>query len=191
MTTPALETALSRAVRWLIPALVLTPALLAVPAPGGSIGWVMVHLGAVVIFGLIMTLTLGDLLADPWFTGLELFARSVASAASLVMLPTGAVALITLASSAALRLDPSLQFLQLLSALDITWASATAALGLQMRAGRGAAWLAGSGVVAVCLWSVWRYLDVVGFTPEGAGSSTDLPCGDTYSPTTWPLQWWP
>jgi len=84
-----------------------------------------------------------------------------------VVMATGTVALVTLASSAALRLDPSLQFLQLLSALDIAWAAGATALGLHLAFGKKAGWTGGLFVVAICLWSVWKYLDVVGFTPSG------------------------
>lgn len=167
MTPPALEAALSRSVRWLLPALAVTPLLLLLSQPGGSVGWVMAHLGAVVVFGLFLTMALQPLLDDAWFSHLSGIGRRLSSAASLVALATGAVALLTLASSAALRFDVSLQFLQLLSALDIAWAAAGTALGLGMRAGRRAAWAGGWFIVAICLWSIWRYLDVVGFTPEG------------------------
>jgi hypothetical protein len=84
-----------------------------------------------------------------------------------VALTTGAVALLTLASSAALRLEPSLQFLQLLSALDIAWAGAAIALGSYLRWGTRAAWLGGIVLGGFCLFSIWRYLDIVGFTAPG------------------------
>jgi hypothetical protein len=162
-----MERALMDAVRRLLPALAASGLLLAVPAPGGSLAWVMAHLASVVIFGLVLTMALSRYLAATWFSDLGAIAQRLAVAGSLVLFATGTVALVTLASSAALRLEPSLQFLQLLSALDIAWAAGATALGLGMLAGRAAGWLGGSVVVAICLWSVWRYLDVVGFTPAG------------------------
>jgi hypothetical protein len=85
----------------------------------------------------------------------------------VVILITGAVGLVTLATSAALRYDVSLQFLQLISALDIAWVVAAFSLGLRWgfgwRVAVGGAMMMG----AVCVWSIWRYLDVVGFTAEG------------------------
>jgi hypothetical protein len=167
VTPPPLEGALTTAVRWLLPALAVSGLLLALPSPGGSLGWVMLHLAIVVSFGLALTMTLGRYLGATWFPGLGALAQRLAVAATLVVLTTGTVALVTLASSAALRLEPSLQFLQLLSALDIAWAAGATALGLEMLAGRRAGWAGGITIVVICLWSVWRYLDVVGFTPTG------------------------
>ncbi|NIR60829.1 MAG: hypothetical protein GWO02_15625 [Gammaproteobacteria bacterium] len=86
----------------------------------------------------------------------------------LVVLPTGVVALVTLASSAALRFDPSLQFLQLLSALDIAWAGAALMIGTRWLWGRIAAFFAGGMLGILCVLSVWNYLRVVGFGPDGA-----------------------
>lgn len=51
--------ALTIAVRWLLPALAASGLLLAFPSPGGSLGWVMMHLAAVVVFGLFLTMALG------------------------------------------------------------------------------------------------------------------------------------
>jgi hypothetical protein len=86
---------------------------------------------------------------------------------SLVVVVTGLIGLVTLATSAALRLEPSLQFLQLLSALDIAWAGAAVMIGAYRLWGRGAA-LVGGGVLGVfCVWSIWNYLHIVGFTDAG------------------------
>ncbi len=89
---------------------------------------------------------------------------------------TGLVGLVTLASSAALGYAPSLQFLQLLSALDIAWAAAALVLGVRWLLGDGWAAVAGSLLAVVCIWSIWRYLDVVGFGPAGGwiASSDEL-----------------
>jgi hypothetical protein len=77
------------------------------------------------------------------------------------------VGLVTLASSAALRFQPSTQFLQLLSALDIAWAIATVMVAVYWLRGRWPALMAGAVVGVVCIASIFRYLDAVGFTPRG------------------------
>lgn len=162
-----LERATARSVKWLAAGLVVTPVLLALPAPHSSTLWVSVHLIALVMFGLSLTMALVEGLDAPWFGRLAPTTAILASAASLVALATGAVALVTLPSSAALRLDPSLQFLQLLSALDIAWAAGASAIGATLLWGRRMGWLAGVAVVAICVWSVVTYLEAVGYTPAG------------------------
>lgn len=162
-----LEQAVTTTVRWLLPALLLTPVLLFVPPPHGRTAWILIHLGAIVTFGLFLAMRLARDLRHPWFTSLRPARSLLASAASTVALITGAVALITLASSAALRLAPSMQFLQLLSALDIAWAASATAIGVGLAGRRIAGWLAGGFVVAVCLGSVAAYLINVGYEPDG------------------------
>lgn len=162
-----LERATVRSVRWLGVGLVVTPLLLALPAPHSSTLWISIHLIVLVMFGLALAMALVDLLDMPWFGRFAPRTAMLASAASLVALATGAVALVTLPSSAALRLDPSLQFLQLLSALDIAWAAGATAIGATLAWGRRAGWVAGVAIVAICVWSVVTYLEAVGYTPEG------------------------
>jgi hypothetical protein len=84
-----------------------------------------------------------------------------------VVLVTGVVALVTLASSAALRYPPSMQFLQLLSAVDIAWVVAAFVVGAGRAWGRAAAIVGGAVVGIVCVAAIWRYLDIVGFGPNG------------------------
>lgn len=154
-------------VRWLLPTLLVSPVLLFVPTPHGQTGWILAHLGAVVTFGLILTMRLAPELKSPWFTMLRPSRSLLASATSIVALVTGAVALVTLASSAALRLAPSMQFLQLLSALDIAWAAGATALGVGLLTSRMGGWLAGAFIVGACLGSVAAYLINVGYEPDG------------------------
>ncbi len=126
-----LEQTLVRTVQMLLPALMASILLLAVPSPEDPFWLFIVHLSALVAFGVVLAVRLVPLArSDEWFgaTAWPPTRRSLAGAATLVIVVTGAVALLTLASSAALRLQPSLQFLQLLSALDIAWAAAVAAL---------------------------------------------------------------
>ncbi len=163
----AFERAIIQAVRWMIAGLLLTPLLLAVPTPHGSTPWILFHLSVIVAGGLALTMTLGRYLRDPWFTDLGPVRSLLASAASIVVLVTGAVGIVTLASSAALRLDPSLQFLQLLSALDIAWVVGATAIGATFLKGRTVGWIAGTMMVTVCVWSVAMYLGAVGYAPSG------------------------
>ena len=130
---------------------------------------VTVHLAALVLLGLVAALRLTPLGGDDWFMGQSWspFWRLAASGVSIVFLVTGMVGLVTLASSAALRYPPSLQFLQLLSALDIAWASAALLIGVYRAWRLPAAATAGTVLAIICVWSMWRYLDVVGFGQEG------------------------
>jgi hypothetical protein len=163
----ALEQAISQAVRWLVAGLLLTPLLLAAPTPHTSTPWILFHLSVIVAGGLALTMTLVRYLRDPWFPALRPVGSLFASAASIVALVTGVVGIVTLASSAALRLDPSLQFLQLLSAFDIAWVVGATAIGATFLKGRSIGWIAGTMMVSVCVWSVATYLVAVGYTPSG------------------------
>ncbi len=130
---------------------------------------VIVHLSALVLLGLVAVIRLMPLAGNDWFKGQTWspFRRLAASGISVVFLATGMVGLVTLASSAALQYPPSLQFLQLLSALDIAWAGAALMIGVYRAWRLPAAVTAGSVLAIICVWSIWRYLDVVGFGPEG------------------------
>lgn len=174
-----LEGALIATARWLVPALALCTLLLAVPQQDDPLPLFMGQLTVMVAFGIALALHLARFVASGvWFAGSNWPSgrRRLAAASSLVALTTGAVALLTLASSAALRLEPSLQFLQLLSTLDIAWAGAAIALGSYLRWGTWAARPGGVVLGVFCLFSIWRYLDIVGFTTTGGWqvSGSDL-----------------
>jgi hypothetical protein len=130
---------------------------------------VIVHLAALVLLGLIAAIRLMSLAGSDWFMGQSWspFWRLAASGISVVFLVTGMVGLVTLASTAALRYPPSLQLLQLLSALDIAWAGAALVIGVYRAWRLPAAVAAGTLLAIICIWSIWRYLDVVGFGPTG------------------------
>jgi hypothetical protein len=127
------------------------------------------HLVAVVLLGLAATLFLAPSADASWYGGTSLseYRRLVISAAGVVALVTGMVALVTLATGAAIGFQPSLQFLQLLSALDIAWAGAALMIGLDRWVGRGAAVFGGLVLAVTCVGTIWRYLDTVGFAPDG------------------------
>ena len=165
------ERALARSLIWLAAGLLVSVLLVFLPhpEPGRLLLVVTFHLGAVVAFGLGVALDLARFTEGPWFAGMgaSLLLRRVGAMASIIALTTGIVALVTLASSAALGYEPSLQFLQLLSALDIAWAAAGLMFGVRLMAGDRWALVAGLMLVVICIWSIWRYLDVVGFTADG------------------------
>ena len=166
---PGLERSLGRAARWAVIGSGIGALGLLVPQVGASglEAFVLVHLGALVAVGLAVTWDLDRYLGGSWFESAAPFSHRFGSAASQVALATGVVALITLSSSAALRYEPSLQFLQLLSALDIAWAAAATMIGWTWLRGRGAGLVAGVVVGVFCTWSIWRYVDAVGFTAQG------------------------
>ncbi len=144
-------------------------ALLAIPATVSPLAVFTVQLIALVGLGIALTFRLAPLADAEWFPapGWSPVRRRFAGVVVLVVIPTGVVALVTLASSAALRFDPSLQFLQLLSALDIAWAAAALHLGVRWWLGPRPARVAALALGALCVVSVWNYLRIVGFGPGG------------------------
>lgn len=170
VSSPApIELALTRGLFWALGGAAGALLLIAIPAPGRDqlLTVTTVHLGVLVSIGLVVVWDLGRHLDDGWFRWLGSTGRKLAAGASVVALTVGVVALIALATSAALRLDPSLQFLQLLSALDIAWAAGATFIGTRWLLGRRAGWAAGALVAVVCVWSIWNYQRIVGFTPVG------------------------
>jgi len=168
MRAPPIETAVVATVPPLVLALVVTPALLLVPAVV-TIGPFLAHLGVLVAFAVLVTTRIAPGTDTGWFAWRlpSPFLRLLAAGAGAVALVTGAVALVTLASAAALRMAPSAQFLQLLSALDIAWSAAALMLGVRHLLGRGAALAAGVALGAMCVWSIATYLNAVGLASDG------------------------
>jgi len=170
MTSP-IERALLTAIPWLIAGLVTAPLWLIFGEAGPTpTGLVVAQLSVLVGIGLSIADRLAVyLLDDGWFCGggWTRSRRMVGAGVVLVIIPTGAIGLISLASAAALRLDPSVQFLQLLSALDIVWAGAALLYGAFVLWGRLAARLAALVLGVACVASLWNYLRIVGFGQEG------------------------
>ncbi len=165
-----IERAIVAAFPFLAGTVALAPALLLVPKRDDPLLVFTVHLTLLVALGLAVTLRIAHLGDEEWFAGFPGWStqrRSFLGAAVLVVVSTGLVGLVSLATSAALRFDPSLQFLQLLSALDIAWAGAAIVVAVRWLRGRRAAAVAGVALGVVCVWSVWNYLRVVGFTEDG------------------------
>lgn len=166
----ALEQALLRSLRWLAIGLVPAPILLLLPQPSGDslLTWSTIHLTAIVLIGSAAMVDLRHFVDQPMFAGIPgAGLRRFTTAGSIVALVTGVVALITLASSAALRLEPSHQFLQLLSTLDIAWSVAALYYGIRWLRGETAGRVAGTILTIICIWSIWNYLRIVGFTANG------------------------
>ncbi len=150
----------------MVAGLAISPALLAVDVPL-LVGFTA-HLAALVAFGLGLAHALAPRSDEAWFSSLRYpGVAQLASAAAVVIIVTGVVGLVTLASSAALRFHPSTQFLQLISALDIAWATTAVLLGVRWARSRRLATWAASALGIVCVWSIWRYLVNVGFGPDG------------------------
>lgn len=166
---PGIEMALSRALVWVLGAGWVALPLLALPVPpiDSLLPVTTAHLAVLVSLGLVVSWDLARSLEEGWFAWLSPVGGRLASAILIVALTVGVVALLTLASSAALRLAPSLQFLQLLSAVDIAWVAGATLIGLRWRLGRRAGVVAGLVVAVVCIWSIWNYLRIVGFAPDG------------------------
>jgi hypothetical protein len=167
---PPIERALLRVVPFLVGGLIASLPLLAVTQGDSPLGWFIAQLVVLVAIGHVMTIMVMNQGDEPWFEAMSWSPaiRSIASGVGLVVLVTGTVGLITLASSAALGFDPSLQFLQLLSALDIAWAGAALTIGVYRAFSRSLAIAAGAVLGVVCVWSIWNYLSIVGFGPGGS-----------------------
>lgn len=164
-----LEDAAVTAAPYLAGGLVISLAGLLVPASFDLLTVFLIHLSALVALAVAIATRLAPLLEGGWFAGRSwsVRRRSTFGAVALVVVPTGVVGLVTLASSAALRYDASLQFLQLLSALDIAWVVSAVVVGGHRLWGRSRALVYGGAVGALCVGSIWNYLRVVGFTGTG------------------------
>ena len=164
-----IERALVRSTVWVMLGLLASVPLLLIDVGTDPMAILMVHLGILVTFVLAVTVVLLPFTGPDWFDGSGWSAsrRLAGSGIGVIVLATGVVGLVTLASSAALRFDPSIQFLQLLSALDIGWVVAAFVVGGRRLWSLPAAIAAGAAVGAVCVWSIWNYLGAVGFGPNG------------------------
>lgn len=166
-----LEAAVLDTFPFLVDALGIAALGLLVPSSLSLRGRVMAQLLLVSLFGLYLAYRLLKRLEPVWFEDAAITAtqRAFGTSLGLVVLVTGCVGLVTLASSAALRLRPTTQFLQLLSTLDIAWAASTvmiAAYWLWHRVRVAIA--AGLLVVVLCSVAYYRYIDTVAFSPSGA-----------------------
>lgn len=164
-----LERAVIRSFAWLLVGLALTVPLLVVPSSTDRRWDLIIHLSALVLFSVGLTWALPPIEPAGWFRerAWSPFAHFLAAATALVVVVTGATALVTLASAAALRYEPSLQFLQLLSALDIAWVVAGTTLATGYLGGKWLAAAAGAMMSVVCVLSIALYLAEVGLDADG------------------------
>lgn len=144
------------------------PLLIAPPTDDPMLPFTL-HLIAVTVFIVALTFHLAPISDREWFSGTSLSMRARWALAGVwtVVLVTGATGLVALATAAGLRFDPSLQFLAVLSALDIAWVTAAIGIGARKRWGGGAGVAGALMIGTVCVWSIWRYLDTVGFAADG------------------------
>ncbi len=154
--------------RWVVVGVAPAVLLLAV-SPTISIAFVLTHLSFLVAYGIVVAVSLAPVADDRPFTSYEMVERWrwFSGAAVVVVLATGATALAALATSAAARYQPSLQFLQLLSAVDIAWAGAALYLGVRWWRNGRTAKFAAAALGVFCVWSLWNYLSFVGLAADG------------------------
>lgn len=160
-----LTVGLRRLLMWGIPLSVVT---FLVPAPGpddGLLIYNLVHLTVLQIATFWLVLELAPLTDQPWFVPTK--RAWLASAASLIAAVVGFSALLTLATTATGRYAPSLQFLQLLSSLDIAWVVAAIYIGARELWGSRIGLILGSLTLLACVGSITLYLQTVGFTETG------------------------
>lgn len=163
------EWALVTAFPVLVAGVVAALPLLGVPQGWSLMGRVVTHLVGVVALGWWLGVRLLTAIDGAWFAAWPWTARRrrLGGALALTAIVTLVVGLVTLATSAALRLQPSLQFLQLLSTLDIAWVVMTLMLGLRLLGRRRAAPWWGLVMATMCVASLANYLRVVGFAADG------------------------
>lgn len=163
------EKTLARSALWATAGCSAAVPLLLAPAPEAPLLTFTIDLSLLAAFAIALSFHLAPLSDEPWFSGTELGggARSMAGGAVLVVAVAGSTGLVALATSVALRYDASLQYLQLLSSLDIAGAAAALILGWRRWWGPRGVGVAAALLGAMCVWAVWRYLDVAGFTVSG------------------------
>lgn len=169
MTHP-FEVGLRVGTRWVIYGVVASVVGFLIPhdTDAARLGVVAVHVTVLTVFIFALTHRLAPVFDPVVFDHFGAFGRRLGTDAALVALVTGATALVTLASSATLGYQPSLQFLQLISALDIAWTTAGFYLGVRRLLGaRWAGPTAGVLMATMCVLSLVRYLMVIGFGPDG------------------------
>ncbi|MDH3499204.1 MAG: hypothetical protein OEM97_03700 [Acidimicrobiia bacterium] len=163
----AVEAAVAPAFKWLLAGLATALPLLLVDGDVPSL--FVAQLVALTAFALGLVSRIAPTSDVTWFASIRARRTSMfASAAAVVVVVTGVTGLVTLATTAALRFHPSTQFLQLISALDIAWVTAAVVVGVRWLASSRAGIIAGGVIGIVCVWSIWRYVDNVGFAPDGS-----------------------
>ncbi|MEA2000268.1 MAG: hypothetical protein U9N84_00040 [Actinomycetota bacterium] len=164
-----LEQSVLAAFPWLVGGLFASLPLLLIPAPTDRRSDFIIQLAVLVGFLFALTWKLAPFGDREWFIGQSWspLHRHLVTVATLIVIVTGTTGLVTLASSAAMGFQPSLQFLQLLSALDIAWVVGGIILAARTLWGRTAALTIGFAMSVVCVFSIGLYLAEVGLASGG------------------------
>lgn len=167
MTNP--EQVLTRSLMWSTAGAACAVPILVLPQPDDPLLTMTVHLSLLVLFGIALVFHLAPLVEEPWFDGLGL---GTGGRTALTWMVAGAQAILacglaTIATAAAFRYAPSVQFLVLLAVLGVVASITIAALGARRRFGPTVAGWTAVAIGAVGVWPIWRYGATVGFTPDG------------------------
>ena len=164
-----IETAALRTLLWATTGAAAAIPVLVLPQPDDPLFTAVVQLAIIAVYAVAMTLHLAALGDAPWFDGLAIGGRARRGLTWVMLVAdvAGASAVTALATSAALRYQPSVQLLQLVSVIVVGVVVSASALGTRRRWG-GAPALAMAAVLgAVLVWVMWRHLDTVGSTASG------------------------
>lgn len=162
-----LDAVMGRAARWAVAAGLAGGSLVLVEEPTGLLTVAILHLSAIVALCFALTVSLRDatdsIAAGRSSTTWTHFSRG----AAVVAIITGVAVVVTLVSSSAIGYEVSLQYLLVLSAIDIAWVVAATYFGLRWRFGEVGGITGGSLIAIMCVWTIWRYVDQIGFTDSG------------------------
>jgi hypothetical protein len=164
------ERAALRAGIWASAGMAAAVPLLVIPQPGtGPRLPALVHLGLLGAFAIGLAFHLAPVADRPWLTGTTIGEAARWAGAGLVVAAMVAASAsgVAVATGAALRFDPSLQYLQVLATLHLSVTASLVVLGARRRFGGAIAAVGAAAMVAAGLWTEWRYLGAVGFTPAG------------------------
>lgn len=166
----SVETALIRTLLWTSVGVAAAFPTLVVPAPQDPRLTALVHMTLLGLCAMALVFHLAPLTDEPWFGGgnLGLVGRRAAGWLAVTAMVIASAATVAAATAAALRYDPSMQYLIVVGAAFAALPGALAALGTRRRFGPGAAAAAAGVIAGVVVWSLWRYLDRVGVGVDGA-----------------------
>ncbi len=145
------------------------PALV-IPQPADPRSTVVIHLAVLGAFLISLAFHLSVVADRPWFADTRLgpVGRRAAAWVVAATAVTASAATVAAATAVGLRYDASMQYLVVLGADAIALPSSLAVLGARRRFGGPAAAGIGAAVVGGVVWSLWRYLDVVGVGATGS-----------------------
>jgi len=161
------ETLLVRTIVWTATGAAAGFPALVIPQPEDPRATVVIHLGLLAAFLLALTFHLAEVADRAWFTETRLgpVGRRAAAWVVAAFAVTACGATVAAATSVGVRYDASMQYLVVLGADAIALPSSLAILGARRRFGGGAAAAIGVVIAAAVVWSLWRYLDLVGVGP--------------------------